>query len=164
MTVSGQLARQVTLTSPAAVGRRSGMSGARGGGEPPVETSPAAVGRRSDMSGGRGGGEPPVLIELLYWKSCPSHERALGELREALDELGVGQPIEVRHVDTDEQARRERFVGSPTIRIDGKDLFPPPPGEQFALTCRVYRHGDGRISPLPDPRELRTAIAQAVGR
>lgn len=68
--------------------------------------------------------------------------------------------LEVREVRTDEEAGREGFVGSPTIRIDGRDL--QDPGEEPAgLTCRVYRLSDGRISPLPDRRELREALAAA---
>jgi hypothetical protein len=46
--------------------------------------------------------------------------------------------------------RRERFVGSPTIRVDGVDVQPPV-GEPFGLTCRVYHRRDGRVSPTPDP-------------
>ena len=50
-------------------------------------------------------------------------------------------------------------MGSPTIRIDGEDLFPP--GEEPAgLTCRIYRLRDGRVSPLPDPADLREALAR----
>lgn len=68
--------------------------------------------------------------------------------------------LEVREVRTDEEAGREGFVGSPTIRIDGRDL--QDPGDEAAgLTCRVYRLSDGRISPLPDRSELHEALAAA---
>jgi hypothetical protein len=59
---------------------------------------------------------------------------------------------------SDEQARAERFPGSPTIRIDGEDIFPCPDSEPHSLTCRVYRLRDGRPSPTPDPDDLREAI------
>jgi hypothetical protein len=66
----------------------------------------------------------------------------------------------LREVLTQAQAAQERFVGSPTIRIDGVDL--QPPGEQpFGLTCRVYHRRDGRISPTPDPADLRDALRAA---
>jgi hypothetical protein len=106
-----------------------------------------------------------VRIELLYWSGCPSHPRALADLREALADAGLDPDgVDVRELTTDEQASEEQFVGSPTIRIDGVDVQPPA-GEPFGLTCRVYLRRDGRISPTPDPQDLREALrsAGAVG-
>src|SRR5918992_6218749 len=100
-----------------------------------------------------------MTVELLWWEGCPSFPRALEELRDALSEEGLDpESVEVRHVDSDEQAERERFPGSPTIRIDGEDIVPPGDGKPFGLTCRVYRLRDGRSSPTPDPADLREAI------
>jgi hypothetical protein len=102
-------------------------------------------------------------IELLWWEGCPSWPRALEDLRAALEETGLDpDAIEMREVATDDAAEGERFVGSPTIRIDGKDLQPPGPDEPFGLTCRIYRLRDGRISPTPDPADLREAIEKGV--
>ena len=68
--------------------------------------------------------------------------------------------IVVREVQTEAKAAHERFVGSPTSRIDGVDIQPPS-GEPFGLTCRVYHRRDGRISPTPDPADVREALATA---
>jgi hypothetical protein len=58
------------------------------------------------------------------------------------------------------EAAWERFAGSPTIRIDGMDV--QPSGEEpFGLTCRVYHRRDGRISPTPDPADVRDALLAA---
>jgi hypothetical protein len=104
-------------------------------------------------------------IELLWWRGCPSWERALGELQGAVKELGLDpEAIEVREIDTEAAAGAEAFVGSPTIRIDGEDIQPPPSGEPHGLTCRIYHLRDGRISPLPDSADLRDALARAAGR
>ena len=97
-------------------------------------------------------------IELLYWDGCPSYPEALAELERILREEGVDAEVSRVQIEDDEQARRERFPGSPTIRIDGEDIVPPGAGDPFSLTCRVYRTRDGRISPLPDPEDLREAI------
>jgi hypothetical protein len=100
-------------------------------------------------------------VELLWWQGCPSTTRALDDLRAALDDAGLDpEAVELREIADDEQAVRERFPGSPTIRVDGADLFPSdePPG----LTCRVYRRADGRVSPTPDPNAVRAALARAV--
>jgi hypothetical protein len=100
-------------------------------------------------------------VELLFWEGCPSHPKALTELREAVTDLGLeATAIVVREIHTDSDADREHFVGSPTIRIDGVDIQPPN-GEPFGLTCRVYHRRDGRISPTPDPADVREALATA---
>ena len=100
-----------------------------------------------------------AAVELLYWSGCPSHPQALADLRAAMDELGLDpDSVQVREVASDEQAGAEGFVGSPTIRVDGRDIQPPPPGEPIGLTCRIYRRRDGRISPTPDPLDLRDAL------
>jgi hypothetical protein len=44
------------------------------------------------------------------------------------------------------------------VRIDGEDIVPPQEAEPFSLTCRIYRLRDGRISPTPDPEDLREAV------
>jgi hypothetical protein len=96
-------------------------------------------------------------VELLFWEGCPSYPTALEMLRSV---LGEEFPIAVREVVTDEDAVAEGFPGSPTIRVDGRDLFPidDPP----SLSCRIYRLADGRFSPVPDAGELRAALARAL--
>jgi hypothetical protein len=99
-----------------------------------------------------------MTVELLWWEGCPSYPEALAELQRILVEEGVEAEVERVEIEDDEQARRERFPGSPTIRIDGEDIVPPGEGDPLGLTCRVYRTRDGRISPVPDPEDLREAI------
>lgn len=104
-------------------------------------------------------------VELLWWEGCPSHERALAQLREAMAAQGMDPgSVEVREVDTDRAAHDESFVGSPTIRIDGRDVQAPLEEARVALSCRVYRLRDGRFSPTPDPDDLRDALRAALGR
>lgn len=103
-------------------------------------------------------------VTFLYYEDCPSHDLALGRLRQVLSEEGIEAAVEIVKVETDEQAVQLRFIGSPTIRIGGQDLDPPPPAAQAALTCRAYRREDGRISPLPPPELIRRGLRAAVGR
>jgi hypothetical protein len=103
-----------------------------------------------------------MRVELLFWEGCPSHPAALADLRAAMLELGLDPAtVVVREIATEADARRERFVGSPTVRIDGVDVQPPEQ-EPVGLTCRVYRRRDGRISPTPDPADLRQALRRAA--
>lgn len=108
---------------------------------------------------------PGPDVELRWWEGCPSTERARRELRDALDELGLtATQIRETRIDTDAAARGARFVGSPTILIDGEDVDPPDVEEPFRLSCRVYRRRDGSVSPTPDPENVRDALRRALAR
>lgn len=100
-----------------------------------------------------------MKIELLYWQDCPSYPEAHALLEEVLAERGLDAPIEMREVGTQEEAEELRFPGSPTIRVDGRDI--DPQGEAAALpalTCRIYRLPDGRISPIPTREQMEAAL------
>jgi hypothetical protein len=102
-----------------------------------------------------------MRVEFLFWEGCPSHPKALAELHSAMADVGLDpDTIVLREVGSPADAARERFVGSPTIRIDGADVQPPGV-EPFGLTCRVYHRRDGRISPTPDPADVRDALRAA---
>jgi hypothetical protein len=102
-------------------------------------------------------------IELLWWSECPSWRRTLAELREEMEALGLDPgAVAVREIETDAEAIRESFMGSPTIRVDGEDVDPPEPEQPFGLACRVYRRPDGRVSPLPDREDVRAALSRAM--
>ena len=99
-----------------------------------------------------------MKVELLWWEGCPSHPEALEDLERVLSEEGVDAEVELVEVESDDQARDERFPGSPTVRLDGADAIPPADTEPFSLTCRIYRLRDGRVSATPDPEDLRDAV------
>jgi len=102
-----------------------------------------------------------MRIQFLYWEDCPSHEPALERLRQVMAEENIDEAIESIDVETEEQAQAMRFVGSPTILVDGEDIDPPPNDAFAALTCRVYHWDDGRFSPLPSPDMIRRALRVA---
>jgi hypothetical protein len=103
-----------------------------------------------------------VNVELLYFDGCPSYERLLPRLRELVAEAGgVPEAIELRRVETIEAAAAERFLGSPTIRVDSRDVDPSAAErDDFGLTCRIYRT-DGGQSPLPPDGWIRDALTSA---
>ena len=106
-------------------------------------------------------------VELLWWEGCPSTERALSELRETLSDVGLGgADVHMREIRTDEEAEAARFAGSPTILIDGIELLAAlgraAEEEPAGLNCRVYVRRDGRISPTPDPLDVRDALRAAI--
>jgi hypothetical protein len=100
----------------------------------------------------------PETIEFLYWADCPSHPEALALLRSVLAERHVEREIELIEVRSDEEARARAFPGSPTIRIDGRDVDQAGAAEPPALSCRVYWLADGRVSPLPSRAQIEAAL------
>ena len=101
-------------------------------------------------------------VELLFWQGCPSYAKAHAELRRSLVEVGLDPAgVIVREIETEADAKSQRFAGSPTIRIDGVDVQPLP-DEPTGLTCRVYRRRDGRVSPTPDQADVRDALRAAA--
>ena len=100
-------------------------------------------------------------VTFLFWPECPSHARVLTQLREAMADTGLDPDlIQIDEITTEQDAQRHRFPGSPTIRVNGRDVADPG-DEPFALNCRIYRRRDGRIGPTPDPQDVRDALAAA---
>jgi hypothetical protein len=99
-----------------------------------------------------------LRIELLYWQGCPSYPEAQELLAEVLASRGIDERIELREVTSQEEAERLRFPGSPTIRVDGRDVDTAGADARPALACRIYRLPDGRPSPVPSREQLEAAL------
>ena len=92
-----------------------------------------------------------MRIELFYFDGCPSHAELLPRLRELLANQGIEEEIELHRVETPEEAERERFLGSPTVRIDGEDVDPSAKDrDDFGLECRLYRTEEGLVRTPPE--------------
>lgn len=103
-------------------------------------------------------GDP--LIEVLHIEECPNRVEAGGMIRRALDSLGL-DGVEVRYVllKTGEEAAAVPFAGSPTILVDGADLFPGRRTDDLA--CRVYRTPRG-LAGLPTQDQVDRALADRL--
>jgi len=109
-----------------------------------------------------------VKVEVLFFEGCPNHEALLPALRALLVSIGTGVDVELVRVEDLEAAERARFLGSPTVRVNGEDVEPGA-GERrdFGLKCRLYATPDG-IQGLPADEWVLDALArhggQAYGR
>lgn len=94
-------------------------------------------------------------VTLLYFDGCPSWQTTDARLRSLADELG----FTLRHqkVDTPEAAEQSNFRGSPTVLVDGQDLFATG-DEPVGLACRVYQTPDGPAGS-PTLEQLRQVLA-----
>jgi len=86
------------------------------------------------------------MVEVLYFSGCPNYKPTLRLVREVLGELGLSVDIREVPVETAEEAQSRRFIGSPSIRVDGRDIEPEARGRRdFGLSCRMY--GDSGVPP-----------------
>lgn len=91
-----------------------------------------------------------VKVELLYFEGCPGYRNAEQNLKGALLREGVHSEVELVAVNTDEEAEALKLPGSPTVRLDGRDLFPVGERHDWRLGCRLYPSLDG--SGITPPR------------
>jgi uracil DNA glycosylase len=99
-------------------------------------------------------------VRLRYFEGCPHWQTMDSRLREVLREEGLEdiEPI-LERVETDDDAQRLRFIGSPTVLINGQDPFA---GDEaaFGLTCRIYQTPEG-LAGTPTPAQLREVLRAA---
>lgn len=99
-----------------------------------------------------------MQAEILHIVDCAGGREAARLLRAALDATGH-QTVAITHtlIDSPAAAAEVWFAGSPTILIDGTDLFPSA-GRIEQLACRVYSTPGGLLG-WPTGDQLREAIA-----
>ncbi|MGH2933947.1 MAG: DF family (seleno)protein [Gaiellaceae bacterium] len=98
------------------------------------------------------------LVEVLTFEGCPHAEPALELVRRVLAETGVAATVLRVDVPDPETAAAQRFLGSPTIRVNGRDIEPHADERaDYVLSCRVYRTEKG-FKGQPDERWLRNAL------
>ena len=105
--------------------------------------------------------EPKVRIRGLCFEGCAHSEAALALVRRvAGTEAPHGTVVETIDVASQRDAVRLRFLGSPTVQVNGVDIDPDARERtDFAMACRLYG-GSG----LPSAELLVAAIGEAAMR
>jgi hypothetical protein len=90
-------------------------------------------------------------VEILFVDGCPNVEGAIERVRDALEaENAEGVDLKFVLVEGEEDARKRRFLGSPTVLVDGEDVDPGARGrEGYGVQCRVYAYGEGHDGAPP---------------
>ncbi len=97
-------------------------------------------------------------VTLLYVDDCPNWKVT----DERLAAVAAERPdivVSRRRVETQEEAERLGFHGSPSILVDGVDVFAGP-GAGVGLSCRVYRTPEG-LRGSPTVEQIRDAMGVA---
>ena len=99
-----------------------------------------------------------MKIEVLYFEGCPNHRPALDRLRSVLRQEGLLADVAEIEVKDEATARALRFIGSPTIRVNGLDIEVEARAvKEPAFACRRYAGGS------PAEEMIRSALREAKG-
>jgi hypothetical protein len=97
-------------------------------------------------------------VEVLAFEGCPNVDAALDGARAAIGLANVEAEVRLVLVESDESARRLRFLGSPSVHVDGIDVEPSAATrEDYGLQCRVYAVG-GRMQGAPPTEWIAAAL------
>ncbi len=100
-------------------------------------------------------------VEILYFDGCPNHDDARALIERIAAELQLVPRIDLVKVPDAEAAIALRFLGSPTVRVDGRDVEPGADERaEVAFSCRVYRSENG-FSGQPNEAWVRAALEHA---
>jgi hypothetical protein len=114
------------------------------------------------MAEGRAGHRP--LVEVLYVQDCPHYPATLALVQRVLAELAIEAEVRTTLIGDQAAAERARFGGSPTVRVDGRDVEPgSEPTAEIVVGCRLYRL-EHRFAGQPADGWVRAALLGAVGR
>ncbi len=103
------------------------------------------------------------VIELLWFEGCPNHLAARALIQDVLGETGEEVRFEAIEVADEETASRLRFPGSPTIRVDDKDIEPGYEDcDDCVPRCRVYPTPSG-LRGVPERAWLEQALLAPPG-
>jgi hypothetical protein len=101
-----------------------------------------------------------VRVEILVLEDCPYFEPTVTLVERAISETGVMARIELVVVTNEPQARIKRFLGSPTVRVDGLDVEPGASDhDDFGVGGRLYRTARG-LCGWPDEDWVRDALTR----
>jgi len=96
-------------------------------------------------------------VEILYTDACPFWKETLKTINEVMKELNISLTVKNTKITTDEEAKRHKFPGSPTIRINGVDIDSAAKETTGYIGCRIYMY-EGRTYEYPPKQMIKTAI------
>lgn len=107
-------------------------------------------------------GPAEALVEILYFDGCPNLDGTRELVARVAADAGVTARVQLVEVADAEAAVRQRFLGSPTVRVAGRDIEPgAEERDTYVLACRVYGTDHG-LAGQPDAAWLRRALTDAT--
>ncbi len=86
------------------------------------------------------------MIEVLFFEGCPNVVPTVALARDVAAELGIAAEIREVEIRDEADATRLRFLGSPTVRVNGVDIDPEAVARtDYAFGCRLW--GESGVPP-----------------
>jgi hypothetical protein len=105
-----------------------------------------------------------IRVEILAREDCPNRGMAVLVVERAVERSGVDAELRVVEVRSEAQAKRRRFLGSPSVLVDGVDVEPcTAERTDYSLAQRVYRCGYG-IQGWPEEAWIRSALLMSAAQ
>ncbi len=101
-------------------------------------------------------------IRVLFFEGCPNAQPTIELIQSILARRGIAVAVEPVQVDDPDQAARLKFLGSPTVQINGIDIEEQRREDSPFFGCRLYRH-NGEARGVPPAELIEAALAQALG-
>jgi len=90
-----------------------------------------------------------MRIDILYFAGCPNHLPTTELVRDVVQSLGLVATIRKVEVGATEDVARMRFLGSPTVQVDGQDVDPAARNRaDYSLACRMYGRSGSPLRAL----------------
>ena len=102
-----------------------------------------------------------MKVEVLYFEGCPNHAPAMGMVRRVLDREKIQAEVQLIEVTDEKAAKTMRFLGSPSIRVNGADIEPGREEDSPFFGCRTYTVA-GKTVGVPPERWLVDALRRGV--
>jgi hypothetical protein len=98
-----------------------------------------------------------VRVEILYIDGCPNHEPLIVRVPALLHAAGIDAELVSRRIGSEQEAQALKFLGSPTVRVGGRDVEPEAAARSdYGLKCRLYRSSEG-VSGQPSDQLILAA-------
>jgi len=102
-----------------------------------------------------------MKIELFVFDGCPNNKPTEELIRKTVSELGADDSIEIVIVLDHDDAVSKKFLGSPSIRVNGKDLeIEEDSSTEYSMRCRIYRTETGQTG-VPPKALLKKSLQEA---
>lgn len=106
-----------------------------------------------------------MTVEILYFEGCPNSDAAFARVREAVASESAAADVRMVEVRDTDDAMARRFLGSPTIRVDGHDVETDARlRRDYGFLCRTYRTPAGTVDGAPPLQTIIEAIKNAIRR
>lgn len=103
-----------------------------------------------------------MRIEIFYIEGCPNHQPTLDRVHQIVEEMALTVDVLNVQVADSDSARVNRFLGSPTVHVDGVDVDPSVrTSSQFGFMCRTYLHA-GQRQGVPPADLIRRTLLKSI--